>query len=969
MNFEIDKIYNGFKLLEEKEVKEVNSTSRLFSHQETGARLIYLSNNDKNKVFTIGFRTPPEDSTGVPHIIEHSVLSGSKKYRTKEPFMDMIKGSLQTFLNAMTYPDKTVYPVASRNDKDFKNLMDVYLDAVFNPRIYEMEEIFMQEGWHHEIMDKEDPIVYKGVVYNEMRGAYSTPESLLSERISQSLFPDTTYRFSSGGDPYVIPQLSHENFLKFHSKYYHPSNSYIYLYGDGDVLKDLEYIDKEYLNKFDKRDVDSKIHIQTPVKDELVEYYPISQDESDKNKDYLSLNFVLGKATDQKDNLMIDLLNDVLINSPASPVKKALIDAGIGEDILGFSSGGIQPVFSIAAKNASEDQKDEFKKIIFDTLENLVENGIDKKLVEATINKLEYYLRESGGSATVGIQYGLTILDSWLYDGEPLAHLEYEKTLKFLRESLDSDYYENYMRDHLLKSNHNSLVVLKPQKGLAEEKDKVLQEQLAAYKASLSKDELNILIEKNRALERFQLSEDTIEDKNTIPKLSLEDVNSEPLNIEQEVYKDDITVLHHDLFSSGIIYTNLAFDLRHIEKDLIPYISLLSQLIGNIDTKNYNYGDLSNEIYVNTGGINFGATVLSDRKNDNIYPKLMVSSKVIRNKTTELFKLIKELLTNTVIEDKKRIKEIINQLKSRIEMSVYDTGHAIVKNRVTSYFSTSGKYKELLSGLDFLWFIEDLANNFDEKSDEILENLKRVYSLVFNKDNLIVSVTGEKEDLELVNDNLHLVKDVLNEEKYELKDIGLKVEKLNEGILSSANVQYVAKGYNLKELGYEYSGNMAVLSTILSRDYLHNWIRAKGGAYGAGITFGTKGNVSTFSYRDPNLTETLEVYDNTSKYLKDLKISKEDLTNYIIGTMNKLDPPLTPSQRGQIGLNRYITNAEYEDFKKQMDEVLSTTQKELKDYESLLEEIMKQNYLCVFGNENKIKENKDVFLNLVQLKK
>ncbi len=969
MDFEVGNIYKGFKLLEEKEVKEANSISRLFTHEKTGARLIYLSNKDNNKVFTIGFRTPPEDSTGVPHIIEHSVLSGSKKYRTKEPFMDLIKGSLQTFLNAMTYPDKTVYPVASRNDKDFKNLMDVYLDAVFNPRIYELEEIFMQEGWHYEITDKDDPIKYKGVVYNEMRGAYSSPESLLIESISQSLFPESIYRFSSGGDPYVIPELTHENFLKFHSKYYHPSNSYIYLYGDGDVLEDLEYIDREYLSQYDRRNINTQIKLQEPVKTETIEYYPVSQDESDENKDYIALNFVLGKATDKKDNLMIDVLNDILINSTAAPVKKALLDAEIGEDILGFSSGGIQPVFSIASKNTDESRKADFEKVVYESLNDLVENGIDKKLIEATINKLEYYLREAGGNATVGILYGLTIFDNWIYDGDPLAHLEYEETLKFLREALKTDYYEEYIREHILNNKHRSLVLLKPQKGLAEEKDKILARQLEAYKASLSTDELNILIEKNKALEKFQLSEDTLEDKNTIPKLSIEDVNSKPLDIPQEVYKEDITLLYHDLFTSGIIYFDLSFDLNHIEKNLIPYVNLLSEIIGNIDTKNYSYGDLSNEIYVNTGGINFGATVLSDRKSDKIYPQLMITSKVIREKSIKMFELIRELITNTKLEDKKRIREIINQMKSRMEMNIYSSGHSVVKNRVTSYFSKAGKYKELLSGLDFLWFIEDLANNFDERSDEILENLNKTYTLIFNKNNLIVNVTGEKEDLDLVNKHLHLIKDVLQEEVYDYREIDLKLEKLNEGILSSANVQYVAKGYNLKELGYDYTGNMAVLSTILSRDYLHNWIRAKGGAYGAGIGINVQGDISTFSYRDPNLVETLEIYDNIPEYLREVKLSKEDLTNYIIGTMNKLDPPLTASQKGRIALNRYITNAKDEDFKKQIDEVLSTSLEDIQSYEELLEKIMQENYLCVLGNETKIRENKEVFSNLVQLRK
>ena len=969
MNFNIGEIYNGFKLIEEREVEEANSTSRLFKHKKTGAELIYLSNDDRNKVFTVGFRTPPPDSTGVPHIIEHSVLSGSKKYRTKEPFMDLIKGSLQTFLNAMTFPDKTLYPVASRNSKDFKNLMDVYLDSVFNPRIYELEEIFMQEGWHYEIFDKNDPIEYKGVVYNEMRGAYSSAESQLVERVSQSLFPDTAYRFSSGGDPYVIPELTRENFLKYHSKHYHPSNSFIYLYGDGDVLEDLDYIDKEYLSDFHKRDIDTEVGIQEPVQNELVEYYPISQDENDQGRDYISINFVLGKATDKKDNLMMDLLNDVLINSPAGPVKEALLDAGIGEDILGFDSGGVQPVFSIASKNADEGQKEDFKRIVYETLENLVENGIDKKLIEATINKLEYYLRESGGNATVGVLYGISIYESWLYGGDPLAHLEYEETLKFLRDALDTDYYENYIQENLLNNTHTSLVVLKPQKGLAEEKDKILQEKLSVYKSSLDEDELNILIEKNKALENFQLTEDTVEAKNTIPKLSLHDVNDNPLYIPQEVYKDDITTLHHDFFTSGIIYLDLAFDISHISEDSIPYVKLLTEILGNIGTKNYNYGQLSNEVHINTGGINFGATVLSDRENNEIYPKLMVHSKVIREKSSKMFELIQELITNTKIEEKKKIREIINRLKSRMEMSVYDSGHAVVKNRVVSYFSRSGKYMEKLSGLDFLWFIEDLAGRFEEDSDEILEKLNQVYQLVFNKENLIVNVTGEKQDLDIVKENIGTIKDSLTNEKHDVGSIDIKPEKLNEGILSSANVQYVSKGYNLEELGYKYDGQMAVLSTILSRDYLHNWIRAKGGAYGAGITFNMRGDVSTYSYRDPNLTGTLDVYDNIGNYLRDLKLSKEDLTNYIIGTMNKLDPPLTSAQRGKIGLNRYITNAKNEDYKKQMDQVLSTTVEGLKSYEPLLEKVMEQDYICVLGNERKIQENKDVFLNLVQLKK
>lgn len=973
MNFEINKTYYGFKLLEEHKINELKSIGRLFIHEKSGAKLLHLENDDDNKVFSIGFRTPPSDSTGVPHIIEHSVLSGSRKYTTKEPFMDMLKSSLQTFINAITFSDKTMYPIASRNEKDFFNLMDVYLDAVFYPKIYEVPEIFMQEGWHHELQNKNDKITYKGVVYNEMRGAYSSPERVLSEKIDKSLYPDTCYQYSSGGNPDIIPELTYEGFLNFHKKFYHPSNSYIYLYGNGCIEKQLEFIDKNYLSNFDKTQIDSSIKMQQPFEkmNELECYYPISNDESDENRTYISLNFVIGEATDPETYLMISILKELLIESSAAPLKKALLDAGIGEDILSIETGGIQPGLAIIAKNTSATKKEQFKAVVFSTLNNLVEEGIDKKLIEACINIVEYDLREASNFPTKGLIYNMMALNSWLYDGNPTTHLQYEKTINKLRSSIDSNYFEKFIEKNIINNSHSSIVMMMPKKGLGEEKDKKSEEKLAQYKNSLTEKEIEELVEKNKKLTEKQLTPDTPEDKATIPQLSISDVDAKAKVIPQEIIKDgDITLLHHDIFTSKIAYVDFIFDVSMVDKELIPYINLLTEIIGKIDTETMSYSELSNEIYANTGGINLNPFVYVENGNDEIfYPKLIVQGKAIGDKVNKLLELTSELISASKIEDKKRIKEIIQQLKSRLEISIYDMGHIVSSGRVASYFSPTSKYGELLNGLDFYWFICDIVENFDDNSDEILYNLEKVYKMVFNKNNLILSFTGSSDDFRLVKDNLNVVTSKLNAEKFEAKDYDFSETKENEGILSPANVQYVSKGYNFKKLGYEYNGNMRVLATILSIDYLHNRIRAKGGAYGCGISFGRSGNVLTHSYRDPNLEETITVYDNIAKYIEDLNLDEDELTQYIIGTISQLDPATTPHMKGQMATAYYICHISQEDIQKERDEVLNTKLNDIKPLSQMLNDIMKQNYCCVLGNENKIKENKDLFNKLVPLKK
>ncbi len=971
--FEVNKVYHGFKLIQESKIDELQSIGRLFYHEKSGARLLHLENEDDNKVFSIGFRTPPTDDTGVPHILEHCVLAGSRKYTTKEPFMDMVKGSLQTFINAMTFSDKTIYPVASRNEKDFYNLMDVYLDAVLYPRIYEKPEIFMQEGWHHEIFNKEDNITYKGVVYNEMKGAFSAPETILEEAISESLFPDTCYRYCSGGDPDAIPDLTHEAFLNFHRKLYHPSNSYVFLYGNGDINKQLAYINENYLSHFDKIEVDSHIIRQEPftARRELTDYYSISSDDNAENKTYLSMNFVLGDNSDLESYLMGNIISQILINSEAAPLKKALIDSGIGEDIFATSGDGLQRAIGIVAKNTCADKKEEFENVIFKTLNKLVDEGIDKELIEASINVVEYDLREASDFATKGIIYKILCMDSWLYGGNPIEHLKYGETIERLREKIQSSYFEDYIKEKFINNNHSSLVIIEPKKGLAEEKERVLQEKLNEFKNSLSEKELEKLIEDNLNLRNIQLSDDTEEAKATIPKLAISDVEPKAEAIPQEIIKDnELTILFHDIFTSKIAYLELYFDNSMIEEEYIPYMTLLAGLLGKVDTKSKSYGELSNSIYANTGGINFETEALRKEANGQEFiPKFIVSGKAIGDNIRTLISLMGELILDTKLEDYNRIKELLLQIKSRMEMNISYRGSAVVASRVSSYFSATWRYIEKLKGLDYFWFISDLIENFDNRKEEIITNLNYVYNRIFNLNNLIISFTGDKEDLSIVRGNLNIITEKLNKEKFPQEKYSFEEEKLNEGILSNYNVQYVAKGYDFKKLGYDYNGSMRVLATILNGDYLHNRVRAQGGAYGVSISIERSGQLAVSSYRDPNLKETLSVYDNMSDFISKLDLNEIELTQFIIGTIARLEPAMTPYKKGQIQARRYMVSTTKEDIQEIRDDVLSANIEKIKSFAQLLDDSMKQEYICVLGNENKIKENGEVFNKLVKLTK
>jgi len=974
MNFTIGNTYHGFKLVEEKNIKELNSKTRLFEHVKSGARLLHIENDDDNKVFSIGFRTPPKSSNGLPHILEHSVLCGSRKFPTKEPFVELIKGSLNTFLNAMTFSDKTIYPLASKNEKDFFNLMDVYLDAVFYPNIYAQPEILMQEGWHYELENKEDKLTYKGVVYNEMKGAFSSPEGILMRKVQESLFPDTAYGVESGGDPEFIPDLTHKEFIEYHKKYYHPSNSYICLYGDGNIDKQLQFISEGYLNNFDKIAVESAIQLQKPFSEmqEVKMDYPISADDDEASKTFLSLNFVSGDNISRPElHLAFEILEYLLLESAAAPLKKALVDAEIGKDVFGsFDNSILQPVFTIVVKNSNESEKEKFKEIVFTTLKNLVKDGIDKKLIEACINITEFKLREADlGGFPKGLYYYITSMDSWLYDKDPTMHLEYESYLSKIKSALTTNYFEELIEKYLLNNTHSSMVILNGKKGLAQQKDKIAQDKLAKYKASLSEQEILKIVADAKALKERQMTPDSVEVLETIPLLKLTDIETkvEELPIKE---KDElgVKVLAHDIFTNKIAYINILFDAKKVDMELLPYITLLSTLLGRVSTKNTNYSDLSNEVNIHTGGIHFATDVYGENENFEKYsPKLVLKAKALANKIPKLFDIMAEIVGTTKFDEKKRMKELIQQLKSRQEMKIVDRGHMSAAARLTSHFSPASAYIEKTTGITFYKFIDEIERDFDNKWEEICENLNKVSKLIFNKNNLIISVTGEDDIYNAFASQLSKIINILGQEK--LPDVGYDFEMSqdNEGLLTSSDVQYVAKGYNFIKSGYAYSGKMLVLKTIASLDYLWNRVRVQGGAYGGFASIARSGNIVFVSYRDPNVKETLAAYDGICEYVGTFEASEREMTKYIIGTISELDSPLTPSMKGERATAYYIRGISHAQRQKEREEVLNTKPEDIKAFSAMIDDVIKQNYFCVLGNETKLKDNKDIFTNLVNV--
>ena len=963
-----------YEILDEHRVEDVQSDGFILRHKKSGARIAILSNNDDNKVFYIGFRTPPEDETGVPHIIEHTTLCGSKKFPVKDPFIELAKGSLNTFLNAMTYPDKTVYPVASCNDQDFKNLMDVYLDAVFNPNITKYEEIFKQEGWHYELTGKDDELKINGVVYNEMKGAYSSPDEVLSSQIYRSLFPDNTYSKDSGGNPEYIPKLTYEAYLDFYHKYYHPSNSYIYLYGDMDVVERLEWLDKEYLSLYDYKKVNSEINKQ-PAFDEIKNVeaqYSITMDDSQENKTYLSYNRVVGDTLDEMLYQAFDVLDYALVSSPGAPVKQALIDAGIGDDVYGsYDAGILQPVFSFVAKNANASQADEFESIIENTLKEVVKTGINKEALLAGINSSEFKFREADfGQFPKGLLFGLNCLDSWLFDDmKPFIHLECLGTFAKLRKAVDTDYFEKLIQEYLLDNTHGSSVTVKPKRGLGNEREEALAKELSDYKASLSDEEIKKLIEDTEHLKKYQEEPSSDEDLRKLPMLTRADMkkNAMPFsNIEDELL--DVKVVRHDIESNGIDYISFLFDAGDFAQSELGYLGFFTNALGLVSTEKYSYTDLANATNIYTGGISTGTASHPDIKDRNKFVfKLEVKLKVLEKNLDKALELMEQMLLASDFTDTKRLGELVAQIKARLQANLSSSGHLVAAMRSMSSFSRYALYQDELKGVAFYRSICRIEKELSESPKSVSDKLAAIAKKLFARNRMLISFTGNNEAYGNAKPSLEKVIVGFNK----MSAIGNQAEvhfnTAKEAFIDASQIQYVAKTGDFICEGYEYTGALRLLRIILSYDYLWINVRVKGGAYGCMNTFLRSGESYFVSYRDPNLSDTLDVYDRIPEYIKSFSPDERDMTKYIIGTFSALDTPMNPEAKGSRSLSAYLEGITYEQIQKERNEILNAQPEDIRRLADLVEAVLKKDSICVIGNENIIKESAGLFENVEKL--
>lgn len=963
-----------YEILDEHRVEDVQSDGFILRHKKSGARIAILSNNDDNKVFYIGFRTPPEDETGVPHIIEHTTLCGSKKFPVKDPFIELAKGSLNTFLNAMTYPDKTVYPVASCNDQDFKNLMDVYLDAVFNPNITKYEEIFKQEGWHYELTGKDDELKINGVVYNEMKGAYSSPDEVLSSQIYRSLFPDNTYSKDSGGNPEYIPKLTYEAYLDFYHKYYHPSNSYIYLYGDMDVVERLVWLDKEYLSLYDYKKVNSEINKQ-PAFDEIKNVeaqYSITMDDSQENKTYLSYNRVVGDTLDEMLYQAFDVLDYALVSSPGAPVKQALIDAGIGDDVYGsYDAGILQPVFSFVAKNANASQADEFESIIENTLKEVVKTGINKEALLAGINSSEFKFREADfGQFPKGLLFGLNCLDSWLFDDmKPFIHLECLGTFAKLRKAVDTDYFEKLIQEYLLDNTHGSSVTVKPKRGLGNEREEALAKELSDYKASLSDEEIKKLIEDTEHLKKYQEEPSSDEDLRKLPMLTRADMkkNAMPFsNIEDELL--DVKVVRHDIESNGIDYISFLFDAGDFAQSELGYLGFFTNALGLVSTEKYSYADLANATNIYTGGISTGTASHPDIKDRNNFVfKFEVKLKVLEKNLDKALELMEQMLLSSDFTDTKRLGELVAQIKARLQANLSSSGHLVAAMRSMSSFSRYALYQDELKGIAFYRSICHIEKELSESPKNVSDKLAAIAKKLFARNRMLISFTGNNEAYGNAKPSLEKVIAGFNK----MSAIGNQAEvhfnTAKEAFIDASQIQYVAKTGDFICEGYEYTGALRLLRIILSYDYLWINVRVKGGAYGCMNTFLRSGESYFVSYRDPNLSDTLDVYDRIPEYIKSFSPDERDMTKYIIGTFSALDTPMNPEAKGSRSLSAYLEGITYEQIQKERNEILNAQPEDIRRLADLVEAVLKKDSICVIGNENMIKESAGLFENVEKL--
>ncbi|MDO4938337.1 MAG: insulinase family protein [Lachnospiraceae bacterium] len=948
----------SYELKHKSRIEEIGADALILEHKKTGAKVFLMPCEDDNKVFAVGFRTPAGDSTGVPHILEHSVLCGSDKYPCKDPFIELAKGSLNTFLNAMTYPDKTVYPIASCNDKDFENLTDVYLDAVFFPKMRSEEKIFRQEGWHYELDDPEGELSYNGVVYNEMKGVYSSADGLLERAISRVLYEGCTYGEESGGDPDNIPELTYDAFKAFHAKYYHPSNSYIYLYGNCDMDRMLDRIDKEYLSRFDRITVDSQIPLPekwNAPKDVSFDY-PIMDSESEEKSAILSWHAAVDCELDPVESTAMQILDYVLLDVPGAPLQKALISAGIGDDICGGFAGGIRlPYFSVIAKNADLARKGEFLDIVKNVLKSQADGELDKLSVEAAINVLEFRAREADfGSMPKGLAYGLQSFDSWLYDADPTMHLRFDEIFKTLRSRINEGYFEETIRKYLIDNPYQASITMKPVKGLQQKNEEKLKNKLAEIKAGFSEDEVTAVIEKTNALKEYQSEPSKKEDILKIPMLKREDIRKDvtPEKWEERSH-DGYRLLFCDVFTSGIAYIKLVYDLKKIPAEDIPYAAFLAEVMGYIDTEKHSYADLSTQINLNSGGLGFCVESYADLAEDNKSVMTFAANcKVLYDKTDFAFGMMDEILFESRLDDVDRLKEIIAEIRSKTKESLVSSGHLTALNRAGSAYSTDRWFKENTKGIAYLRMLE----NTD--AEKMSAKLKEICQRIFSKDNLLIHIVCDVEGFEAVKSSLAIRSSEGG--KPELLKVELR-QNGREAFTTAGMVNFISRFGNYKNHGHMFSGSMLVLRTLLNYDYLWNNIRVKGGAYGCGALFGNSGIAGFYTYRDPNLSVSDQVLKGIPDFVRNYDADEREMTKAVIGTISDQDTPMTPLGKGLRALSCYLGHLTTEMRQKTRNEILGATPEDIRRLAPVIEDVISDESVCAIACESKAREESEYF--------
>ena len=952
----------NFILENTKAVKDIDSILSLYIHKKTKAKIIHVSNRDDNKLFNIAFHTPPKNDTGVFHIIEHSVLSGSRKYRTLDPFIDFYSCSLNTFMNAMTTMDITMYPFSSRNTKDFYNLLDMYLDAVFFPLMYERKKTFYREGWHYEIKNKEDELKYAGVVYNEMKGLISDRIANLSYHAFKTHYKGHPYSFNSGGDPAFIPDLTYEDFLLAHKEYYHPSNSLTFLYGDLDIEKTLEFIDGEYFSQFEEKviNVEKKEKKNQIAKNKSLGYYSACEDDSCS---LVAIGYKIKDEANLLDSFVLDVLQDALFSSPYSPIRLSILEKGLAKDVYSMPIKKQRNDFFILGIDV--EKPDKFIIEIENGLKELLEKGIDKELLEASVNLLEIEFEEANYGNSHGLFYLFKLLDFWYYGLDPFKIFNFSSIIKELREKAKTNFFEDFVKKHFIQSSFKSISILDPKKDEAERKEKLLQEKLNLYKNSLNQEQLDEIIRQNEEFNAVKV--DSKKDKESIPTLELKDVDRKIWNCQYIAEKkEDFTLLYVDMFCSNMVYFNFAFDASDL--DDFPLLSFLTDLLTQLDTRKYSYTSLNKEIAIKTGGLSFFPEVIENKKTKKIDCRIILNVKACVENIPFLFSILDEIVFNTCFDDEKKIKEILDSTILRMESEFLMRGNAVVRSRLASYFLASSKYANLLGGLDYLWFLQNLKHNYEIKKNSLKSKLESLYKALFKRNNLVVSITTSSSNLAIIEPQLTaFILRFSKREEFNSSPIK-ELKKLNEGIPCATDVMYVAKGYDITKLGYIYSGELLVLCNILNSRFLHTEIRAKGSAYGASIGVLSNKSLIATSYRDPHLNNTLKVYDNAYKFISHLSLTKKELNASIIGSIKEFYIPIFPESEAIRALRLFLSGRTNEDIMKTIDEALSTSKKALISYTSLLEEVMKANFLCVLGNEKKIKDNARLFDNIVPLK-